>query len=75
VCNLATVCAASGQQTLVIDADLRRPTQHELFKLDNQIGLSDYLIGGVAFDRIIQRGQMPNLFVITTGSSPGSAVP
>ena len=72
--NLATVCAASGQQTLVVDADLRHPSQHELFKLDNQIGLSDYLTGQVAFDRIIQPGQMPNLFVITTGSSPGSAV-
>jgi polysaccharide biosynthesis transport protein len=74
VCNLATVCAASGQQTLVVDADLRRPAQHELFELDNQIGLSDYLNGRVAFDRIIQPAQMPNLFVITAGSSPGSAV-
>jgi polysaccharide biosynthesis transport protein len=74
VSNLATVCAASGQQTLVVDANLRRPAQHELFKLDNQIGLSDYLKGRVALDRIIQPGQMPNLFVITTGSSPGSAV-
>ncbi|MBV8279600.1 MAG: polysaccharide biosynthesis tyrosine autokinase [Verrucomicrobia bacterium] len=74
VCNLATVCAAGGRQTLVVDADLRRPAQHQLFKLDNQIGLSDYLTGRVAFDRIIQHGQMPNLFVITTGSSPGSAV-
>lgn len=39
-CNLATAYAAAGQQTLLIDSDLRRPAQHELFNLDNRVGLS-----------------------------------
>jgi succinoglycan biosynthesis transport protein ExoP len=74
VCNLASVYAASGQQTLVVDADLRRPSQHELFGIDNRAGLSDYLRGKLAFDQVIQDGPIPNLFVITSGSSPANAV-
>jgi len=67
-CNLATAYAASGQQTLIIDSDLRRPAQHELFNLDNRIGLSEYLKGNVALDEVIQVSHLPNLFVITSGT-------
>lgn len=74
--KLATAYAASEQQTLVIDADLRRPTQHKFFGLDNQVGLSDYVRGGKPFDEIIRDTGTPNLFVITSGlgSSPTGAM-
>jgi receptor protein-tyrosine kinase len=42
--NLATVFAQTGQPTLLIDADLRQPSQHRLFKLENPVGLSSLLI-------------------------------
>src|SRR5438132_6812154 len=71
-CNLATAYAASGQQTLIIDSDLRRPAQHELFNLDNRIGLSEYLEGNVALDEVIQVSHLPNLFVITSGAASAS---
>jgi len=67
--KLATAYAASGQQTLVIDADLLRPTQHKFFGLDNGVGLSDYVRGEKPFDEIIRDTGTPNLFVITSGSS------
>jgi succinoglycan biosynthesis transport protein ExoP len=72
--KLAMAYAASEHQTLVIDADLRRPTQHKLFGIDNRIGLSDYLRGEKAFDEIIQDNGTPNLYIVTSGSSPASAI-
>ncbi len=43
--NLAVVFSQLGERTLLIDADLRRPRQHELFHLDNKQGLSGILAG------------------------------
>ncbi len=64
--NLATVYAATGQQTLIIDAALRRPAQHQLFDIDNQVGLSDFLRGEKNLEEIIQEVRQ-NLFIITSG--------
>ncbi|HYZ73005.1 MAG TPA: polysaccharide biosynthesis tyrosine autokinase [Chthoniobacterales bacterium] len=74
--KLATAYAASEQQTLVIDADLRRPSQHRFFGLDNRVGLSDYVRGEKPFDEIIRDSGTPNLFIITSGSgsSPTGAM-
>src|SRR5207253_5283614 len=41
--NLAFISAQGGYSTLIVDADLRRPVQHETFELDNSIGLTNYL--------------------------------
>ncbi|MBV8275437.1 MAG: CpsD/CapB family tyrosine-protein kinase, partial [Verrucomicrobia bacterium] len=72
--SLAKAYAASGQQTLVIDATLRRPTQHKFFGIDNRIGFSDYLRGEKSFDEIIRDSGTPNLFIVTGGSSPAGAM-
>ena len=72
--KLAMAYAGSEQQTLVIDAALVRPAQHKLFGIDNRIGLSNYLSGETAFDKIIRDSGIPNLFVVTSGSSPASAI-
>lgn len=45
--NLAVVFSQLGERTLLIDADLRTPRQHQLFKLDNSAGLSAVLSGRV----------------------------
>lgn len=64
--NLATVYAATGQQTLIIDADLRRPAQHQLFDIDNRVGLSDFLRGEKNLEEIVQEARQ-NLFIVTSG--------
>jgi succinoglycan biosynthesis transport protein ExoP len=64
--NLATVYGATGQQTLIIDAALRRPAQHQLFDIDNRVGLSDFLRGEKNAEEIIQEVRQ-NLFIITSG--------
>jgi polysaccharide biosynthesis transport protein len=45
VANLGRSLAESGRPTLLVDADLRRPVLHELFKVENDLGVSDILRG------------------------------
>ncbi len=42
---LALTLAHAGKRVLLIDTDLRRPMLHEIFKVSNETGLSDYLSG------------------------------
>ncbi len=46
--NLAVVLAQSGRKVIVVDADLRRPTQHRIFNLPNRMGLTDALINVIS---------------------------
>lgn len=43
--NLAHSLAATGKRVLIVDADLRKPTVHRTFKVTNQRGLTDLVIG------------------------------
>ncbi len=65
--HLATSLARSGQKTLLIDADLRRPSIHRLFDLTPNPGLSELLRGEVAFDDVIVSTAVEELKVITAG--------
>jgi len=44
--NLAIVMAQTGRSVILVDADMRRPRQHEIFGLDNSRGLSDAIYEG-----------------------------
>ena len=41
--NLAVVMAQAGDRVIVVDGDLRRPQQHEIFGVNNQKGLTNWL--------------------------------
>ncbi len=75
--NLAIAIAEVGQRVLLIDADMRRPRQHEIFALDNQRGLSSILREKIALngDRslggLIRGTEIEGLFILTSG--PGSS--
>jgi succinoglycan biosynthesis transport protein ExoP len=43
--HLAIAATNMGQRVLIIDADMRRPTQHIIFGLNNRTGLSNYISG------------------------------
>ncbi len=42
--NLAVVIAQSGRKVILVDTDLRRPTQHKMFNIPNRIGLTDVML-------------------------------
>ncbi|MEC5387842.1 chain length determinant protein tyrosine kinase EpsG [Uliginosibacterium sp. H3] len=68
--NLAVVFSQLGERTLLIDADMRKPSQHELFGLKNGIGLSALLAERCDF-RCIQRvPDLRALSVLTAGATP-----
>ena len=66
--NLAAAFAQSGEKTLLVDCDLRRPSVHKIFTLKNGKGVSDYLVGEVELDKIIKQTEIKNLSVIFSGS-------
>ena len=72
--NLAFTCAKGGYNVLVVDADLRRPTQHTLFDVDNNFGLTDYLTGKADFEEITRTTKIDNLSFIPSGQIPDGAV-
>lgn len=69
--NLAVVFAQQGLRTLVVDANLRRPRQQELFRLESEAGLSEVLTGRRELDEVIKRvPQLDNLSVLPAGPTP-----
>jgi capsular exopolysaccharide synthesis family protein len=73
--NLAFVCAQGGYHVLVIDADLRRPSQHRFFDIDHRHGLVDYLKDPtVTIDEITKPTKLDNLSFIPSGQLPEDSV-
>jgi protein-tyrosine kinase len=68
--NLAVVFAQQGKKVLFIDADLRRPTMHYTFRLDNHVGLTNVLTKQVSLERAVQSTEQENLYVLTSGPIP-----
>jgi protein-tyrosine kinase len=68
--NLAISLAQVGGRTLLVDADLRGPRQHEVFNLENSAGLSSLLAGHVDSQVIQQVPGTPSLFVLPGGITP-----
>ncbi|MDP3086333.1 MAG: polysaccharide biosynthesis tyrosine autokinase [Rubrivivax sp.] len=68
--NLAVALAQLGGRTLLVDADMRGPRVHELFKLDNRSGLSSILSGRADKQVIQQVAGVPSLFVLPVGTTP-----
>ena len=70
VANLAAAMSAAGLATLVIDADLRRPSLQRKFGLESSVGLSDVLIGSVTFDDAVETWEPTGLKILAAGSLP-----
>lgn len=69
--NLAIAFAQLRKNTLLVDADLRKPVQHNVFGHPRGPGLSEYLIGEVAdLNSIIHPTKVENLSIITAGGLP-----
>lgn len=84
--NLAITMALAGLQVVLIDADLRRPKMHEIFQLENQVGLTTLLFADplhyspngedsvlpVNLRQCLQSTMIPRLRVITSGFIPSN---
>jgi protein-tyrosine kinase len=68
--NLAIVFSQLGERTLLIDADLRHPRQHQLFKLGNSAGLSDLLAGRANASAVARIPSLLGLSVLPAGAVP-----
>jgi len=71
--NLAIAMAQVGRKVLLVDADMRRPTQHHIWQLNNAKGLSNLIVNQPGLDTTVQE-VMPNLNVLTSGFIPPNPV-
>jgi capsular exopolysaccharide synthesis family protein len=69
-CNLAVVMAQLGRQVLLIDGDLRVPRLHQIFGLSNHVGLVTHLTSGGDAAQMVQRTEMPGLYLCPSGPLP-----
>jgi len=68
--NLATLFAQIGERTLLIDADMRHPSQHLLFNISNSLGLSALLTGRAGKEAAVRVHPQLRLFVLPAGALP-----
>ncbi|MFM7471241.1 MAG: GumC family protein, partial [Nodosilinea sp.] len=71
--NLATIYASMGKQVLVIDGDIRRPSQHKLWGVDNYTGLTDVLAGNAPVSEALKQ-VAPGVDLLTAGTIPPNPV-
>ncbi len=75
--NLAIAMSEIGRRVLIIDADLRRPRQHDLFNVPNECGLSDILMGhdfsNSFADSVICETRIPGLQILPSGAPTQAA--
>jgi succinoglycan biosynthesis transport protein ExoP len=68
--NLAVALAQGGRSVVLVSADLRHPTMHEEFGVENDTGLSDVLSNGARFADVSVNTAVPGLRVVRSGPIP-----
>jgi capsular exopolysaccharide synthesis family protein len=70
VANLAVCFAQAERSVLLVDADLRRPMLHAVFRQPHVPGLSSYLAGNALMEAILLKTHVPNLMLTPSGPIP-----
>lgn len=68
--NLAISFSKMENRVLLVDCDLRRPNLHNIFKVDNEQGLSNVIGKMGDFDEALHKNVLPNLDILTSGTIP-----
>ncbi len=70
VANMGVAFSQLGKRILIIDADLRKPRLHRVFKVRNIMGLSGFLTGKVPIRDAVQLTNVENVWLIPSGPIP-----
>jgi capsular exopolysaccharide synthesis family protein len=70
ISNLAVAYAQSDKKVLLMDADLRKPTMHQTFRVTNRLGLTNLLTNQAELEEVIRNSSIPNLDILTSGPIP-----
>jgi len=68
--NLAISFSQLRKRVLIIDCDMRKPRIHKIFKIDNSVGLSAFLVGRAKLQDILHKTHIPNLYIVPSGPLP-----
>ena len=68
--NLGLIYSLANKKTLVINLDMRKPTLHTIFNIENKRGISNVLAGQETIDNVIEKTDKENLYVIPSGPIP-----
>ena len=68
--NLGAIMSMAEKKTIILNLDMRKPTLHEKFGLNNIQGMSTLLSGSTSLGEVIQHTEYANLDVITSGPVP-----
>jgi capsular exopolysaccharide synthesis family protein len=72
--NLAVALAREGARVVLVDADLRKPTQHLIFGVDNKVGLTNLLSGAASLEDVMAPTRVQGLLLIPSGPVPENPV-
>ena len=70
LCNLGIAISQGKKRVLLVDADMRKPRLHNVFKRANKAGLSSYLSGQCSLDDIVQKTDIENIYLVSGGIIP-----
>lgn len=70
IANLADIMGRQNLKVLIIDADLRKPSQHHILRVPNSVGLTDILRKKLNYKDCIQKTIFVNVEVLTAGITP-----
>ncbi|MGH9373116.1 MAG: GumC family protein [Vicinamibacterales bacterium] len=71
--NLAVALAQAQQRVLLVDADIRRPSVHDVFGLQLEPGLSNVLAGTTSLADVLRPSDIPGLTVVSAGTASREA--
>ncbi len=71
--NTAAIIASANKKVLLLDFDMHKPKVHQSLKLNNERGLSSYIVGKNTLQEVIQESDLVNFSVITAGPVPPNA--